>query len=119
MVFGDNFHTSEFECFGAPFYPGSEITVAQCIVLILSHSLRHSLTACAMEDYLTLLSAILPANNLLPQSLHLFRKMFRNLSDSVNIHFFCKKQCPECYEECKEKGNLKVSLSLADQIGTF
>ncbi len=65
---------SQFEKNGVPLYTGSEITIAQAILLILSFSLRHSLTASTVEDLLKLLNVFLPSSNILPQSLHLFRK---------------------------------------------
>lgn len=35
-------------------FPGSEITLVQFVVLVLSYSIRHNMTACSMEDFLNL-----------------------------------------------------------------
>jgi len=122
---------SQFEKSGAPLYTGSEITIAQAMVLILSFSLRHSLTASAVEDLLKLLNVFLPSSNILPESLHLFRKIFHNPSESLNVHLFCNicqtylsknnMHCPECNEINDPKkniaeGNFYISLSIEDQL---
>lgn len=122
---------SEFENVGAPLYTGSEITIAQCILLILSFSLRHSLTASAVEDLLKLLNVFLPSGNILPKSLHLLRKLFHDPSESLNVHIFCNNcrtyvpknnvHCPECNEINDPKRNITegsyyISLSIEDQL---
>ncbi len=81
----NSYSNSQFEKNGVPLYIGSEIT----ILLIFSFSLRHSLTSSTVEDLLKLLNVFLPSNNILPQSLHLFRKLFHDPSESLNVHLFC------------------------------
>ncbi|XP_058851640.1 uncharacterized protein LOC131699232 [Acipenser ruthenus] len=115
-------------------FSGSELTVAQSAVLILSYALRYSLPASALEDLLRLISLHLPNNNLIPQSLFMFKKMFKNPSDALNIHFYCKTckayvpsesaQCCECNEEWNREGSMReghffVSLSLKEQIANI
>ncbi|XP_062858563.1 uncharacterized protein LOC134320859 [Trichomycterus rosablanca] len=125
------FPNSESEFMGAPLYPGSDITLAQCVVLILAYSLRHNLSARAVEDNLKLLSLLLPANNILPHSLHIFKTLFKNPADSITIHYFCEgcgmclpKQNTHCMA-CGDKsdndknlreGNFFISVSLDSQI---
>lgn len=126
-----NDSNSEYENVGAPLYTGSEITIAQCILLILSFSLRHTLTASAVEDLLKLLNVFLPSGNILPQSLYLFRKLFHDPSESLNVHIFCHNcracipknnmHCPECNEISDPKRNITegryyISLSIEDQL---
>ena len=111
---------AQFEKSGAPLYTGSEITIAQAIVLILSFSLRHSLTASAVEDLLKLLNVFLPSSNILPESLHLFRKIFHDPSESLNVHLFCNicqtylpknnMHCPECNEINDSKRILQKAI---------
>lgn len=114
----------------SPLYPGSDVTLAQFIVMILAFSLRHSLSATAIEDHLKLLSILLPANNILPHSLHVFKQLLKDPSDTIKLHFFCQgcgarlsKQnthCLTCGEESNndnlKEGNFFISLSLANQI---
>lgn len=113
-----------------PLHPGSDVTLAQFIVLVLAFSLRHSLSSTAIEDLLKLLSIILPANSMLPHSLHIFKKLLKHSSDTIKLYFFCQgcgahlpkehKNCTSCGEESNtdniKDGNFFISLSLANQI---
>ncbi|KAL1414092.1 hypothetical protein MTO96_007730 [Rhipicephalus appendiculatus] len=47
-----------------PLYPGSRVTVAESLLLVLGHSLRHDASREATESLLNLLNAHLPEGNI-------------------------------------------------------
>ncbi|XP_041939023.1 uncharacterized protein LOC121700235 [Alosa sapidissima] len=114
----------------SPLHPGSEVTLAQCIVLILAFALRHSLPSKAIEDLLKLLNVILPPINILPHSLHIFKKCIQDPSDDIRVHLFCKccganlaketSLCEHCGDDTNKdnvkEGDFFISLSIENQI---
>lgn len=110
----------------SPLYPGSEVTLLQCIVLILAFTLRHNLSSRAIEDLLKLITIILPPNTILPHTYHLLKKLIPT-SDDITVHLFCKcgttmpsqtascEQCGETNDSLKQ-GDFFISLSIEKQI---
>ena len=74
-----------------PIYRDSDITLTQCLLLILAFSTRHKLTYEAMQDLLSLLQALSPYPNLIPNTLHMFWKDIteKGLSSRPRQHFVC------------------------------
>lgn len=74
-------------------YPGSKITKAESILLIMGHSLRHDVSKEATESLLHLLHAHLPEETVLPCSKHSFFKHFSSPESEKIRHFYCSN----CY----------------------
>ena len=58
-----------------PIYPGSNVTKAQSLLLILCFVLRHKLTDVAIEDLLLVFNTLFP--NIVPTSKYKFYKSFQ------------------------------------------
>ncbi|KAE8736753.1 hypothetical protein FOCC_FOCC017792, partial [Frankliniella occidentalis] len=72
-----------------PLYKGANCTLASVLLAILSFSLAHRLSATCLQDLLSLLKLILPADNKLIGSLHYFFKYFEMYQKSGTRHYYC------------------------------
>ncbi|XP_077498938.1 uncharacterized protein LOC144110009 [Amblyomma americanum] len=72
-----------------PLYPGSRISVAESLLLIMGHSLRHDSSKAATESLLNLLEAHLPEATLLPTSKYKFFRHFGGSGENRSKHFYC------------------------------
>ena len=66
-----------------PIYPGSNVTTAQCLLLVLTFYIRHHLTNEALDDLLSLLNVILP--NSVPNTKYKFFKEFNLHVGTVQV----------------------------------
>ena len=103
-----------------PVYRESDITITQCILLILSFCTRQNLTYEAMTDLLSLLRSLCPFPNLIPNSLYEFWKTIteNGMPSHTKTHFVCNNcfdnllndECQEC-PTCKNKISATSRLS--------
>ena len=91
-------------------YSGSDISLTQCLLLILAFCTRHHLTYVAMADLLSLLCSICPFPNHVPKSLHSFWKdvVEQGMSSDTGVHYVCEtchdnipnKRDGESWQDC-------------------
>lgn len=74
-------------------YPGSKITRAESILLIMGHSLRHDASKEATESLLQLLRAHLPEKTELPCSKYKFFRHFSSPESAKNRDLYCSNCC--------------------------
>lgn len=65
------------------------MTKAEALLMVMSHAERHNITETQLHDLLKLIN-ILFGKEVLPRSKYLFNKVFKNNSDIVEFHFYCK-----------------------------
>ncbi|XP_070404820.1 uncharacterized protein [Nothobranchius furzeri] len=68
---------------------GGTTTRAEALLMVMSHAARHNLTGTQLDDVLKLRNALF-GKEVLPRSKYLFNKVFKNSSDMVEFHFYCK-----------------------------
>ena len=77
-----------------PLYPGSPITVAVSMMLIMTFAMRHNLLGTALADLLTLIEIYCIVRNLCKSALKSIRMFFSNLKMPLEYHYYCnKKDC--------------------------
>ena len=64
-------------------------TKAEALLMLMSHAAKHNITGTQLEDLLKLIN-ILFGKEVIPRSKYLFQKVFKNNSDIVEFHFYCK-----------------------------
>ena len=85
----------QYDCVTEPglLYDGAVITILESHMLLLQYALRHSLTAKAFSELLTLVSAHLPPGAKAPRSLYMlkqfFVKQFPEVLGSSKVHRYC------------------------------
>lgn len=84
-----------------PIYPGSDVTKAETILMILTFVLRHKISGEGLKDFLSLLHILFPS--ILPATKYLFDKYFISITNQFEIHFYCES-CKGYI--CKEETNL-------------
>nr|XP_055049575.1 uncharacterized protein LOC129435096 [Misgurnus anguillicaudatus] len=84
-----------------PIYPGSDVTKAETILMILTFVLRHKISGEGLKDFLSLLHILFPS--ILPATKYLFDKYFISITHQFEIHFYCES-CKGYI--CKEETNL-------------
>ena len=88
---GDDSPNQGKACPETPLFPKATITVGTSMLLILSYSLRHGLSAVALTDLLLLISLHCPAPSFCTKTLALFRRFFRDLKIPMTLHQHCSK----------------------------
>lgn len=83
--------TSELE---EPLYPGSKLSRAESLLLLMAHSLRHHGTKEATDSLLKVIDAHLPMNTDFPSSKFTFFRQFSGKDILQEVHFYC----PQCEE---------------------
>ena len=102
-----------------PLFPKATITVGTSMLLMLSYSLRHGLSAVALTDLLLLISLHCPAPSFCTKTLALFRRFFRDLKIPVTLHQHCSKclshietpKLPPICQKCNSALESKTSMS--------
>lgn len=74
-------------------FQGSQITISADIALILSFSVRFSLSSVALSDLLLLILFLLPKDSNLCKTLHYFKKHFQTIKNPIVYHLYCNN----CY----------------------
>lgn len=64
-------------------------TKAEALLMVMSHAARHNITGTQLHDLLQLINTLF-GKEVLPRSKYLFNKVFKNNSDIVEFHFYCK-----------------------------
>lgn len=115
------------------------VTKFETLLMIFHLAMRHSLTDLFLLDILKFVNELVGVPNAVPESLHLFHKLFMFGSEPA-VHFFCP-ECDKTYlgpknsfdnglvqcEECNwsqtvsslNDGHYFVSLSIRDQLKTI
>lgn len=117
---------------GEPLYQNSNITLGQCLLLLVSFVLANKLTSSAIINLLKLLALILPVGNLLPDTKYLFDKYFCNFREGTKFHLYCPDcqkwlglddavQCDVCginytRDDLVKKGSFVLYIPLQDQL---
>lgn len=57
--------------------------------MVMSHAARHNITGTQLDDLLKLINTLF-GKEVIPRSKYLFNKVFKNNSDIVEFHFYCK-----------------------------
>lgn len=118
-----------------PLFPGGNCSKFECLLLILSFSLRHGLTQVATQDLCSMINCIV-GGDYLPSSKHMLKKIFGQSKFLIN--FFCKRCeafvdskgndtrmqgeviCDVCKQECNlstmNDGHFYVTFPLKDQL---
>ncbi|XP_049926274.1 uncharacterized protein LOC126406126 [Epinephelus moara] len=64
-------------------------TKAEALFMLMSHAARHNVTGTQLDDLLKLINTLF-GKEVLPRSKYLFNKVFKNNSEIVDFHFYCK-----------------------------
>ncbi|XP_037565699.2 uncharacterized protein LOC119445491 [Dermacentor silvarum] len=70
-------------------FPGSKLTKAESLLMVMAHSLRHGCSKEATESLLQLLSAHLPEGVKYPTSKYTFFRHFAGAEKQYAKHFYC------------------------------
>jgi len=97
----DNKESEKEETF---LFVGSNVTVSAAMVLILTYSIRFSLSHEALSHLLLLLHILLPDGSRLCKTLYNFTTHFKSLKGPVTFHIFCTS----CYNESSNKETVCV-----------
>ena len=82
-----------------PLYDGAEITLLDSYMLVMQHSLRHSLTKQAFSDLLKVIGMLLPSKSMV--SYYRLRKFFLDLYGDIT---FTKRYCcANCHSSLDDK----------------
>ncbi|XP_051982838.1 uncharacterized protein LOC127643926 [Xyrauchen texanus] len=64
-------------------------TKAEALLMVMSHAARHNITGTQLDDLLKLINTLF-GKEVIPRSKYLFNKVFKNNSEIVEFHFYCK-----------------------------
>lgn len=114
-------------------------TRAEAVLMVMSYAARHNITGTQLDDMLKLINSLF-GKEILPRSKYMFNKIFKNNSDIVEFHFYCKtckiyigaqedikaKNITECVN-CKtpieanslNSGSFFINIPIAPQIQTL
>ncbi|XP_051807764.1 uncharacterized protein LOC127535044 isoform X2 [Acanthochromis polyacanthus] len=111
-------------------------TKAEALLMVMSHAAKHNITGTQLEDLLTLINTLF-GKEILPRSKYLFNKCFKNNSDLVNFHYYCKSckiylgmqkdihgvlLCPNCESPIEistlNNASFFIDIPIAPQIRT-
>ena len=95
------------------------MTVYTAMVLILSYSIRFSLSSTALSNLLLLFNLLLPKDSKLCKTLHHFRKHFQSIKTPMNYHYYCSNCLTKLSSSSlKIYANCGYDLTITD-IGYF
>lgn len=105
-------------------YPGSPLTVAQSMIIILSLLIRFQLTGSCLASILEVIAMHCIQPNLCKKTLYFFKKFFRNIGAPLIRHYYCStclKKLPTHLSKCthckKFKGiNYLIEIPLLVQL---
>ncbi len=64
-------------------------TRAEAVLMVMSYAARRNITGTPLDDMLKLINSLF-GKEVLPRSKYMFNKIFKNNSDIVEFHFYCK-----------------------------
>ena len=115
-----------------PVFEGADVSKGQLLAMLMGLCLRHGLSGVAMKDLLDLFNTVIPG--CVPSSKWYLDKAFFNLSDKVELHFYCTDcvgyigkgpdyHCETCLkhwhkEELLKSASYFLVMPLADQLKT-
>ena len=111
-------------------FPGNTIIVSAAMVLILSFSIRFSLSNECLSQLLMLFHLLLPYKTKLCETVDQIREYFRNIKAPVIYHYFCNNCCKKINSEvsfCEcgnntsvfENRSCYIEFSLINQVLCF
>ena len=71
-------------------YPNAELTVSDCLMLLMTFSVRHSLSCVGFNDLLQVLDACCPHPNNIRTSVRQVWRYFENHDSEKVVHFYCQ-----------------------------
>ena len=105
---------------GQKIFKGSNVTISAAMVLILSYSIRFSLSSTALSNLLLLFNLLLPKDSRLCKTLHHFRKHFQLIKTPMNYHHYCSKcLAKRSSSSLKNCANCGFDLTVTDNKGYF
>jgi len=72
-----------------PLYCNAPLTVAESLLLVVTFAIRYTLSGCALNDLLILISLHCISPNLCRTSLHQFQHFFRSIKNPLVYHRYC------------------------------
>lgn len=64
-------------------------TGAEAVLMVMSYAAKHNITGTQLDDLLKLINTLF-GKEVLPRSKYMFQKVFKNNSDVVEFHYYCK-----------------------------
>ncbi len=95
-------------------------TRAEAVLMVMSYAARHNITGTQLDDMLKLINSLF-GKEVLPRSKYMFNKIFKNNSDIVEFHFYCKtcKIYIGTQEDIKDKNITEYVNCKTPQIQTL
>ena len=104
---------------GQESFKGSKVTISAAMVLMLSYSIRVSLSSTPLSNLL-LFNLLLPKDFTLCKTLHHFRRHFQSVKTPISYHHHCSncfaKLGTSSFKKC---GNCRYDLTVTDYKGHF
>ena len=110
----------------------SKLTVSAAMILILTFSIRFSLSATAISNLLLFIHLMLPKSSSLCKTLRYFRKHFQSIKTPTHYHHYCNncffkvadhslQNCPKCEYDLLVNGNKGyfIEFTIINQIISF
>ena len=72
-----------------PLYNGSHLTLATTLLIVCLFMTKHNFTQTAMDDFLSVLTYILPAGNIMARTFTEFKRLFSSLKYPIVLHYYC------------------------------
>ena len=113
-----------------PIYEGTQLTLGESILLIMTFALTHNLTGKAFSDFLDVIRLHCKESNLLPSTVYELKQWYQGLKIAPLKHYYCGEcllslkedtaVCPnsKCNKRFKNIGDKSffVEISLVEQI---
>ena len=104
-------------------YPGSDLSVHDALVSVLSFAQTAHLTGTSLCNLLDLLHVLMPKPNNLPKTSHSFRKHFESNESELQLYYYCdgcwqKKASyqDKCHDCVKSKIRYFISCPIEPQL---
>ena len=72
-----------------PLYNGSDITRETTLLIVCLFIIKHNFTQTAMDDFLSVLTYLLPVGNIMARTLTEFKRLFSKLKYPIVLHYYC------------------------------
>lgn len=114
-----NSNSQSSKVIGQPLiYSGARLTLMASMLLVLTFSMKHSLTSEALSDLLLLVELHCLSPNVFRTTIKLFNAFFKDLRSVIEFHYYCKSRkcytylgtnppeiCPTCHAYLAAKKN--------------
>ena len=72
-----------------PLYNGSHITLETTLLIVCLFMIKHNFTQTAMDDFLSVLTYLLPVGNIMARTFTEFKHLFSKLKYPIVLHYYC------------------------------